>query len=89
MGANKNRMTAFDKMQSDFDTIHSKRMNEIMVTSTDEEFSVLFFKLAEYTHAKLTRREVIQEEKEQEIRIVHVFKDEGTSEELKEGLVKP
>ena len=82
MGTNKDRITPFDKLTSDFSTIHSKRMNEIMVTSTDEEFSVLYHKLMEYVHPKLQRTEIIEDKKEQVITVVHV-----KSEDYKDNVV--
>ena len=73
--AKKVKLSDFDKMEIDFTTVHSRRMNEIMVTCDDEDFAVLFYKGMEYFKPKLQRSEIIEEKKEQVITIVHVSPD--------------
>ena len=80
------KIDQFEELIADTKGMHSKRLNALLVTMEDEDFAVNYFKMLEYASPKLTRREVIQEEKEQEIKIVHVFKDEGTAKEVENGL---
>ena len=73
----------FDKLVDDMDTVHSKRMNALMVTAEDEDFQVMYHKLLEYAKPKLQRSEVFTESEEQVIRIEHTYKE--SSEDNKEG----
>jgi hypothetical protein len=58
-GENKRLISQLDKLIDDFTGVHSKRMNEILATMDDDEFSVTYFKLMEYARPKLQRSEVV------------------------------
>jgi hypothetical protein len=71
------RLTEFDKLAADLTGKHSKRMNAIILTQSEEmgsedEFCVNYFKLLEYVHPKLQRTEIQEEEKEIVVTIEHV-----------------
>jgi|TARA_R100001463_G_scaffold105004_1_gene159527 hypothetical protein len=57
--AEKRLDTELKRLIDNFETTHSKRMNEILATMDDEEFAVAYFKLMEYVKPKLQRAEVI------------------------------
>jgi len=78
------KKSEFDKMCEDFNSIHSRRLNALMVTAEEDEFAVLYFKLIEHIQPKLMRSEVIEESKEQIITIQHVYGD-GEQDTEKEG----
>ncbi len=68
---------SFDSLLSDFRTVHSKKMNALMITADDEEFARNYFKIMEYIAPKLQRTEIIDENtKDREIVIVHKFDDD-------------
>lgn len=58
MGKNKERETEFEKMASDVAGKHSKRMNAMLLTMTDEDFMVAYFKILEYAKPKLQRQDL-------------------------------
>lgn len=60
MANNNNRIDSeLERMMDNFTDTHSKRMNEILATLDDEEFTVAYFKLLEYVRPKLQRSEII------------------------------
>ncbi len=85
------RKTELDKLIEDIRGKHAKRMNAILLTSSDEnsdktdEFAVNFFKMLEYASPKLQRSEIIEETKEQIITIVHVAGTGGASGDASDG----
>tara|TARA_R110000851_G_scaffold332337_1_gene508157 strand:- start:3331 stop:3576 length:246 start_codon:yes stop_codon:yes gene_type:complete len=72
MGKQKNRKTEIENLISDITGKHSKRMNALMMTMDDEDFTVCFWKGIEYALPKLQRTEILQDEKETNITIEHV-----------------
>ena len=58
MGKKKARKTEFEKLAEDVAGRHSKRMNSIMLTQDDENFTLSYFKLLEYAQPKLQRTDV-------------------------------
>ncbi len=73
------KISEFDKLVESLDTIHSKKINALMVTADDADFQVMYFKLLEYAKPKLQRSEIIEEAKEQKITIVHVYGENDSS----------
>ena len=51
----------------------SKRLNGLFVTCADKEFCVIYFKLLNFVHPNLKKVTVIQEEKESDYKVVHVY----------------
>ena len=77
MAEKKTTGSEFDTLMEDMRGKHSKRMNAILLTSADDdEFSINYFKLLEYSAPKLQRTEVIQEAEDQVITIEHVYRPE-------------
>ena len=70
--ANKERKNELDKLLTSMQTVHSKRMNDLLSTMEDEDFIVAYFKTLEYSAPKLQRREISVESKETKIIIEHV-----------------
>lgn len=58
MGKNKERETEFERLANDVAGKHSKRMNAILLTMDDENFTVAYFKILEYAKPKLQRQEL-------------------------------
>lgn len=67
------KKSEFDILVDNMDSIHSRRMNALMITAEDEDFQVMYHKLLEYAKPKLQRSEIIEEAKEQVITIQHVY----------------
>lgn len=78
------KKSEFDKMCEDFNSIHSKRLNALMVTAEEDEFAVLYFKLIEHIQPKLMRSEVITESEEQVIRIEHTYSEDKEDKDTKQ-----
>ena len=70
--SNKDRKTELDNLLESMNGVHSKRMNALLHTLDDEDFSVAYFKMLEYSAPKLQRREISVESKETKIIIEHV-----------------
>ncbi len=73
------KKSEFDILVENMDSIHSKRMNALMVTADDDEFQVMYHKLLEYAKPKLQRSEIVEEAKEQKITIEHVYGENDSS----------
>jgi hypothetical protein len=56
--ANKERETEFQGLIKDVKGRHSKRMNALLTSLDDEDFSVAYFKVLEYATPKLQRQEL-------------------------------
>ena len=54
---------------------HSKRINAILHTCSDEQFCINYFKILEYVKPKLQRAEAISEKEDQVITIVHTYSE--------------
>ena len=77
---NNERKSDFEKLLEDVKGKHSRRVNAILLTMSgdgedNEAFLVNFFKVLEYASPKLQRTEVIEDAKEQVIRIEHYSVD--------------
>jgi hypothetical protein len=67
------RETPFEGLIKDVKGKHSKRMNAILATTeSDEDFSVMYFKILEYATPKLQRQEISATVDVDEIIIKHV-----------------
>ena len=69
---NKDRNTQLETLMSDLTGKHSKRMNALLVTMDDEDFTVNYWKGLEYSTPKLQRTEILQAEQDINITIDHV-----------------
>ena len=74
--ANKERKSELDVFVSDLTGKHAKRMNAVLCTMDDEDFTVAYFKALEYAAPKLQRSEIINENVDQKIEIIHVYKED-------------
>ena len=81
--SDKKRRTELDILMDNMQTVHSKRMNALLVTMDDEDFAVNYHKMAEFVIPKLQRREVEVKDTETKVIIEHIVtnKNESESEE--------
>jgi site-specific DNA-cytosine methylase len=68
----KERQTELERLMENVSGIHSKRMNAILLTMDDEDFTVNFFKALEYSAPKLQRREIVETDKSMNITVTHI-----------------
>tara|TARA_R110000803_G_scaffold113406_3_gene181771 strand:- start:1359 stop:1589 length:231 start_codon:yes stop_codon:yes gene_type:complete len=69
---NKRILSEWEKLADAVRGKHSKRLNSLLETMDDDEFMVHFPKVMEYAVPKLQRTEILEEAKEQVIKVIHV-----------------
>jgi hypothetical protein len=74
------RLSELDILMNDVKGKHSKRANAVLATMEDEDFIVNYFKILEYASPKLQRKEIIEEEKDNVIKIEHTYRGQKETE---------